>query len=531
MVRKSHVIRLSAVLAVSLGSSLVAPTHAQETSPGLSSGSGQGTGTGLSTGVQRNRSGSISGVGPSELDAFGRPLPPYLPETGRVQPPFGPDFEERFPKDSELLRFTRGGLPAAGVTQELVKNARLITDPGERSLALQKIADGAIKNNQLILAHQTLEEAISATAQVTVPLVRDQRLIAIVDTLHRLTYTLLIEDGKKLLFQPPMSRGDQIPIEDDTKKKEGDAVAKQSVPSLDALPESMDVLGVIRLAQLEWKRGAYLSSLISNPTYRNEKLHDIAKSAASGSQKIATELANPVRPQQPDEFDKLPKPEQQEWTEALTRYDQMLNRVIPEFKRLADEILVGAFEDAKKIDRLIWKYHAMYQITIEAADSRQFSRGVQLAKQIDNAESRAEAMILLAEAECRNDQNEDATVPYQEAARAVASIQQEGLRGVLARFLVESLITSGRFDDARFCTSLEPNSGERFMLLGAVAEAQGRRGSAESARRWIASAETPAEYRSALYRRVTAGVLYAIEQNRGREESGQLTIPTARPTR
>ena len=51
------------------------------------------------------------------------------------------------------------------VTPDLLKSARLITTPEERSLALQRIANGAIASNQLVLAHQTLEEAITATSQ------------------------------------------------------------------------------------------------------------------------------------------------------------------------------------------------------------------------------------------------------------------------------------------------------------------------------------------------------------------------------
>ena len=64
-------------------------------------------------------------------------------------------------------------------------------------------------------------------------------------------------------------------------------------------------------------------------------------------------------------------------------------------------------------------------------------------------------------------------------------------------FLVDSLIASGRFDDARACTVLYPEESERFVALGAVAESMGKRGLAASARRWIAT-EAPPGYRSAL---------------------------------
>ena len=197
------------------------------------------------------------------------------------------------------------------------------------------------------------------------------------------------------------------------------------------------------------------------------------------------------------------------------------------FKKLADAILVDSFEHAKKIDRLIWKYRAMVRIALLAADSQQYSRGVELARGIDNGESRAEAMLILAESQCRPgvNQSEAATATYQAAAEAVATVHQDGLRGVLTGFLVDSLISTGRFDDARACVVIYPELSEKLVALGAVAEQQGRRGSAESARRWIAN-EIPEQYRPALYRRVVSGVLWTIEQNRSKEIPGDPISPT-----
>ena len=125
-------------------------------------------------------------------------------------------------------------------------------------------------------------------------------------------------------------------------------------------------------------------------------------------------------------------------------------------------------------------------------------------------------MLLLAEAQTRDDQNEGATASYEEAAKAVATVQQDGLRGVLAGFVVDSLIASGRFQDARKCIVLYPDQAQRLVALGAIAESQGRRGAADAARKWIA-AEVPEQFRPTLYRRVTTGVLTAIEQNRSKE--------------
>jgi hypothetical protein len=183
---------------------------------------------------------------------------------------------------------------------------------------------------------------------------------------------------------------------------------------------------------------------------------------------------------------------------------------------MADQVLVDAWNVARKIDRLLWKNRAMVAIALKASDSGQYNRGVELARTIENAESRSEALLLLAEAQCRHREDEAATPTYQAAAEAVASIPQAGLRGVMTGFLIDSLIASGRFEDARACIVIYPEENERFVALGAVAEAQGRRGKAESARRWIAT-EAPEPYRAALYRRVATGVLSAIETERSKE--------------
>ena len=511
----------SATLVLSLALGWSWPAHAQMTSgPGLSSGSGAGTGAGGFTGVLRNRSGSLSGVGPGPSGDMrgGRPVP-YLPgsESQRGMTSFGPGVDVTFPNDPYLIPFMAREEPGSprdrrgpsGVTQDLLKNARLITTPEERSLALQRIANGAIGANQLTLAHQTLEEAIAATSDVTIPLVRDQRLIAIVISLNFLTEALLRE-GNQALTLPPPAEADAKP---------------------EALPKRRDSTVLIRLARLEWKRGVYLASIIGNPTYRNEMLYLVAESEAGGSATIANEY---MRTPETDGAVGLPAPaERTEPGKVPTVDDQSQNRAKlamarnETFRKLADAILIDAFEDAKKIDRLIWKYRAGVRIALLAADSQQYSRGVELARGIENGESRAEAMLILAESQCRPgvNQNEAATVTYQAAAEAVATVHQDGLRGVLAGFLVDSLISTGRFDDARACVVIYPELSDQLVALGAVAEAQGRRGSAEAARRWITN-EIPEEYRPALYRRVVAGVLWTIEQNRSKEIPGDPIQPT-----
>jgi hypothetical protein len=522
MFSTTHDISKRAALVFILAVVLDGPAFAQMTSgPGLSSGSGAGTGTGRSSGIQRNQSGSMSGVGPGPAGAGlrGRPLTPL---TGaRRQPPtsFGPGVDVTFPNDPFLIPFMtmeQAGTAVEGeapilITAELVKNARSITDPEERSLALQRIANGAIASNppQWSLAHKTLEEAIAATSEVKTPLVRDQRLIAIVTSLTFLT------DGLLRLGREPAEKLAQI--EPDTLGPE-------------ALPKRVNANVLVRLARLEWRRGVYLASIIDNPTYRNEMLYKVAESQASGSASIANDYSGAAELESLGNRavtdDKTKNGDQPNLDEQVRR-----ERVTKEsFKKLADAILVDSFEDAKKIDRLIWKYRAMVRIALAAADSQQYERGIELSRGINNGESRSEAMLLLAESMCRKNQpelNERASAPYEEAARAVASVQQEGLRGVLVGFLVDSLIATGRFADARACVALYPDPALSLVALGAIAESQGRRGLAEAARRWIAT-EIPEQNRSVLYRRVAIGALSAIEQNRSKDFNLQDAVPPRR---
>lgn len=497
--------------------------------PGMSSGSGTGTGAGgMMGGVIRNDSGSISGVGPgltgSGTILRGQPLSP-LPGAGERENlvPFGPGVDVTYPNDPYLIPFltmeqpgahTEGKIPDR-VTDDLLHNARLIKSPGERSLALQRIANGAIASNQLNLAHHVLDEATTASSEITIPLMRDQRLIAIVTSMTFLTDALLRRSRESLnLADASASPDAAAPAAAATPAAAPAAAAvpapapaaaavpapAPAAPAAEAPPKSHDTSTMVRMAQLEWKRAAYLATKIHNPTYRNEMLYKVAESVASGSSSLATDFIK------------------------VTDADTAANRQAPStserddtHRKLADALLIDSWDIANQIDRLIWKYRAMVRIALTAADSRQYARAVELCRMIDNAEARAEAMLTLAESQCRHNQNKEASTTYELAAEAVASVHQEGLRGVLAGFLVDSLISTGRFDDARACIGLYPETSQQLVGLGAIAESQGRRGLAESARRWIAT-KVPEQYRATLYRRVTSGALWAMEQSRGRDK-------------
>ena len=167
--RPSHQIsRLATALLACIALGLPGALVAQEP-PGLSSGSGAGTGSGRSSGIQRNPSGSASGVGPERIDAGQRGYAPLPPTSIRPSQsiPAGPGVNVRFPDDPALGPLFLGQEPGAPsdaknpalVSPEMLENARLITDNYDRSRGLQELARESIMSGQILLAHRVLEQA------------------------------------------------------------------------------------------------------------------------------------------------------------------------------------------------------------------------------------------------------------------------------------------------------------------------------------------------------------------------------------
>ncbi len=139
---------------------------------------------------------------------------------------------------------------------------------------------------------------------------------------------------------------------------------------------------------------------------------------------------------------------------------------------------------------------------------------------IPQPEVRSDALLKIAEIQARRGDPKGATATYQETAEAVASIPLDDLRTVLTGVLIDNLIAVGRFDDARARSPIYSDTPHKLIALGTIAESQGRRGAAKEAMAWINS-EIPAQYRSQLYRRVSNGIVAAVEQNRSRDLSNR----------
>ncbi len=481
--------RYPGVLIASLAVLTPAMVWGQE-SPGLSSGSGQGTGSGRSSGIQRNTTGSASGSGADRIRGFSEEvLPRQVPWIEAI--PRGPGVNVRFPDDPTLGPLLSGDEPpspldvstAAQVTPRVIQNTRLITDSYDRSRALQELAREAILSNQLLLAHRALEQASAAATEESNSLHHDQLIIEVIKMTELLTEAL-IREGRS---QPAMLEpGDGNP---------------------EPLPKKLESRSSLRLARLEWRRAAVLAQAIINPTYRSEYLGRVAEGMARDSSRVI--LAYVRQPQ---------------GTDAAIEPARLGPGDLRDAERFADLLLAEAAQIASRIERPIWRNSALERTAISAGESQQYPRAFAIARSIENAEARAQALILVAESQCRHADVSEATKTYAEVAEAVARVEQDGLRGVLTGFLVDSLISTGRFQDARACLVLYPTESERFVALGAIAEHEGRRGSADRAREWIAR-DAPEAYRSALYRRVNNGVLAKISNSRQSQFSDREKMP------
>jgi hypothetical protein len=481
---------LAAGLALTFPPFVLAQTGRGTTGAGLpmSSGSGTGTATGSTTGtggVSSTGSGSTITGGPAGTrmgsQGFGTggvaPGGGSLggsPNLGVGRSPFsGLGGGAHFPDDPTLvpIEVLEGGRlkdPSAVTTIDptLLRDARRITDDGERALTLQRLANAAIFSNELAEAHHALTEAAQAALGVETPLVRDQRMIAIITSLLALA-------------------------EADLREGKGESVIPEVAEALPPPTSKVDRDTLIKRARHEWERAAFLAFRITNPTYRNELMYRVVDGESYGSQTIAREFPSAGS--------------RAGIKEAAESYDT-----------IADRILDRSADEAVRIERPVWRDRALVEISVNAAGGRRFVRALRIARLIPQPEVRTDALVRIAEIQARGDHPDEATATYEEAARAVASIPLDDPRAVLAGVLIDNLISVGRFDDARASVVLYPDTPRRLIALGAVAESQGRRGAAEEARKWIGR-DVPEQYRSVLYRRVADGIIEAVEQNRSRQ--------------
>lgn len=462
--------------ALAIFSLAAAPTLAQP----IGSGSGSGTGTGMSAGGRNATGTGTESGGVRTLPGANNYIGPSGPRGHLISPgripsgnsiPSGPGIDTTFPGEVNPLPLgTMLGIEISGnaadytaVSEIQLRFARAIQSPGDRSLSLSRIASAATFSNQLEMADKALTDASAAALQIPRGLVHDQRLISIINAMLYLSEAHLREGRSESELRDP-----------------------------DTTPK-VDRVVLITRSRNDGRRAADLAAGIGNDTYRSEMMYKAAESLADNSQQIINDY---------------PKADP-----AVRRDASGLNQ---SFNGLPDQMLQEAAGIATRIDRPVWHDRGLVKVASAAAESKQFARAVSIARMIPQPEVRTDALLKIADLQARRGDPTGATATFQEAARAVASIPLDDPRAVLAGVLIDNLIAVGRFEDARASVGLYPDEPRKFIALGSIAESQGRRGAARSAVAWIDS-DIPPQYRSQLYRRVSNGVVAAIEQNRSRD--------------
>lgn len=460
-------------LALSLGS----PPASWAQTP--ASGSGAGTGTGMSAGgAGSTGTGTESGSGLGStsgrayrpgLDRPGMSGPETFPGTqgpliGPAGPRLSPMETPRVVVPGEVQRLIGRG------RDDLMRDAMSIADPGERSLALVRVARTSIFLGDPNFGHRAVFQAAEDAQRVPDDTLRDQRIVNVIEA----TLSLAEEHMRDIrVFEStaPESPGLPAPIQPANDRRSN-----------------------LERGREEWDLAFRLSFAIRNPSARTEMLYGVVESESLGSAALVRE---PFRL-------------------LATRPDPA--RLPAQIRNYSDALLGTAIEHATKIERPVWRDRGLVAIATNAAISGQFARAEQSAHTIAQPEVRTDALLKIAENEILFSRPDDATRTYQAVARTISEVPTADPRETLVGVLIDSLIAFGRFDDARASTVLYSNPANPPIALAAVAESQGRRNLAKSAQEWIAKEPSP-ELRSILYRKLNDGLLAAFEQKRSAELS------------
>jgi len=463
--RPSKTLATAFALGVGLGVPALALGQTNPNNANLSTGSGAGTSPGVAPGS--SPSGTRTGTGRQGAAApSGAPLAPGQVPAGRgIDPTTGlPAALDPIPG----LNRSQDQIDA--IDSRLLDDIRAIQDPADRAMGMERVAASKLAthqpgDNHMEDAEIAIREGGIAAQNVQDRVTRDIRLTNLVRT--------------SLALADEMNR-----------EAKTDANQAALAPEPNAKPwTARRRFDWLVKAERQRQAAADLAVRIDNATLRGEMMFHVVDSTAAGSQEIQQQV-------------------------LLVESDRSdLKGMTDMISRMADRGLVLAANTAARMDKPIWRDRAMVSIAIAAAASDQFERGVEIARTIPHPEYRADAMTRLAESQARDGLTGPATATYTEAAEAVASIRLKDPRATLAAVLIDSLISVGRFDDARECIRFSDDPVRRLRALSVIAENQGERGLADSAYVWINN-EAPPELRDRLRLRVVQGVLKSFQNNR-----------------
>lgn len=350
----------------------------------------------------------------------------------------------------------------------LLQDAKQILTPNEKSLALERIARSKIQGNDISDLNDALTalmQAAELAPRVEEPLLHDLRIKGVIGTMIVLTEAQVREA-----------------MTDDTLRQAGADVAQ--------FRKVDDRLKYLEEVRKTLRQAGQLAQLLRSPTSRSELMDEVAEAWGVRAQSVATEVIRSGKSRR-----------------DLQGQEQALNK-------FCDSAVAEGIALANRVERPLWRDRALGMTCLYAAQADLHDRSLEAAALIKAADIRTLAILRAAESLARLSKKERATELYQVSAETLVSIPDPDVRTILAGVLVDSLVSVGRFDDARRCVELFPTEVGKVRVLGAIAESQGRRGLGDKARIWIRSDVDP-KYRSTLERRVIDGMLGAIDENRG----------------
>lgn len=348
--------------------------------------------------------------------------------------------------------------------QGLLAEARSVQEPNQRALALARISLLQSFSGNYEVAKQAVAEAAQAIDQIEDRVFHDLRAATVLRAQLDLAQSAGLKAFQPLDYLEPA----------DTQKPE------QGAPDRTTLLSIMEEVG---------HEAAALAGRMKNPTQRNEMRLAVARSLSAD----AATLFKNIEPERRDG-------------------PQISEEEAKEFGNIADRINLLAIETAKAIEQPNWRDRALVQVASNAAGAKQYDRAVEVARGIPAPDIRYEALGQIGDAMARGDQGPEATKVFQECAQAIATIPNDDPRNIAVGYLLQLLVSLGRFDDAKATAEMYNDPALKRLGLGAVAESMGRRGLGKEARTWVKSVQDN-DLKSYLSRRIADGEIYAIRQS------------------
>ncbi len=220
--------------------------------------------------------------------------------------------------------------------------ARTVEDPALRATTLNLVARSEIIARRLPAAHDDLIDAGRAASSIPPGLIRDLRLMAIITNHVDLAHEEVVEAVPN---NPPTPDSKAATMPFSARK-----------PWLD-------------MALDEWHRAAALGRLISNDTYRSERLAAVVQGQSADVLKIGRDAT----------------------FAATSRID--LEGQVPELLASVDQIARQAAQHAGLIERAVWSDQVLSELAVSLARSQQFARCLSIARSMPRPVTRCQVLL------------------------------------------------------------------------------------------------------------------------------------------